>query len=618
MVKIAGPPVLAQELLPQARQGTDIDFRDEKSLLEAVMQTLEAMGKVPENETYWRKLHFQIAVCYLLGYGTIIDETRGVAFLASAAFGLVDRAMHMFISIERSCAQSSSFEFPRLLSLALYCCGFLDNADILRSEHPGITQVMEAIHSKISNPELDPSTSLERQGSGHDADSALQQIGDVLESKGDLWDLRPVEKDPKIFSVIFSGDIRVLQELLRNGADPNQLNRTGLSPLHALTLIEDNVAAEMARLLLESGADATIEVEEPFVHPKNRLNNGWGTPLVWAIVKSKPVLFTMILEWCAEYQVEPPAGRVKVASLFLVTVAHRQDAMLAKLLSYRTTFKEEGKDMESPQYHFVALQLSIEKNDGDTLLRRWKLGPNFRKARKAVVRMLLELGADPLAAADSRETPLSESISAGDSICLEAFVELLKLKGSDLQSLLGRNGILKDGNSAPVYWSALYGSIWSNCMDAFSYLLREYPTLREQKSFTGNTPLAVAVSLGKRFPVESLLASGAKINTYNDIGSTPLILAISHGHLNLAELVGTKLDNRLLSDMGNTMNQVLHTYASGHRHIGIDSFELIQSLGGLTFMPDVDSKDTVWRILLQNCRPIREDAVAVEFLGAED
>ena len=116
--------------------------------------------------------------------------------------------------------------------------------------------------------------------------------------------------------------------------------KCGLSTLHALSLISDSIATEMAIPLLRAGASldtTSYEVRKP---SKNRLGRGYGTPLAWAILKKKPSLFATLMQWCIQHNITPNVGR---RSLGAMPLGHGHFEMARYLMSAESRAQQSNE-----------------------------------------------------------------------------------------------------------------------------------------------------------------------------------------------------------------------------------------------------------------------------------
>jgi ankyrin repeat protein len=591
MMKVAGQPKLSDSKLIA---GTDADYLDETRLQNLLEKNLEVELSMDTEETYHREVHYQIAMCYFMGHGSKVNEIQALSYLASAAMGFVRRAMFMYTSVEASTEVIVDIQIPyRLLLCYAYMFDSTESCEVLRTQFPKTLEILRDLRSPLSMTICRPAE----------------------EDKIDKNEEKSVP-EADIFSLIESEDIQGVKSALQSDEVAQTETEYGMTTLHALSLISDNNAATLAPCFLEKGADLSKEVTETGFAWKNRVGLGWGTPIVWSIVKGKHRLFAAFLNWCVVKKIEPPAGQ---ATLFLLTVHHRRQDMLENLLSHKQTFSEEGKDIASSKYQLEALRKVIENNDSDTVFRRWTLGSDFRRARKAVAETIVGLGTDLFAGEGVHENPIRKAILEGDSVCVKVFMDALEQQGHSLQDVFSRDGILQNGHSRPVYWSALNGSVFARSLEAFHILVPRFPQLINQESSIGKTPLHYAASAGNSEAVRCLITHGASVEHYDELGSNALADALTRNRIGIARYLIKNCNlQKVLSP--NPVNKatafgiVLQTYVSGRKRIGIESFELLRRYGGLNFVPEESKNDSdpVWRMILMKDRPILQEHRAAD------
>jgi ankyrin repeat protein len=192
--------------------------------------------------------------------------------------------------------------------------------------------------------------------------------------------------------------------------------------------------------------------------------------------------------------------------------------------------------------------LETKDEDGQTPLI-WAA----RNGHEAVARLLLEKGAVLDAKNEDGRTPLMLTAQNGH----EAVARLLLEKGADLEA--------KNVNGwTPLMWTALHGREavarlllekgavldakheygWTLLTLAAEYgheavarLLLEKGADLEMKNGNGQTPLTVAAENGQEAIARLLLKKGAGLETKNTRGRTPLMLAVQYRHEAVARLL---------------------------------------------------------------------------------
>ncbi|KAL7924341.1 hypothetical protein ACQKWADRAFT_267042 [Trichoderma austrokoningii] len=139
---------------------------------------------------------------------------------------------------------------------------------------------------------------------------------------------------------------------------------------------------------------------------------------------------------------------------------------------------------------------------------------------EAIVKLLLEKGADKEAKDNEGQTPLFLAATYGQ----EAVVKLLLEKGADIEA--------KDNKGqTPLLWAVIGG------YEVIIELLLEKGADIEAKDNEGQTPLLRAATYGQKAVVKLLLEKGADIEAEDDKGQTPLLWAARNGKDAIVELL---------------------------------------------------------------------------------
>jgi ankyrin repeat protein len=140
--------------------------------------------------------------------------------------------------------------------------------------------------------------------------------------------------------------------------------------------------------------------------------------------------------------------------------------------------------------------------------------------REAVVKLLLEKGAELEVKDSYGQTPLSCATMHGQ----EAIVKLLLEKGAELEA--------KDIYSqTPLLCAAMFGQ------EAIVKLLLEKGAELEAKDSYGQTPLLCATIHGQEAIVKLLLEKGAELEAKDSYSQTPLLCAAMHGQEAIVKLL---------------------------------------------------------------------------------
>jgi ankyrin repeat protein len=155
---------------------------------------------------------------------------------------------------------------------------------------------------------------------------------------------------------------------------------------------------------------------------------------------------------------------------------------------------EKGADVESKEGFYNQTPLSYAAQHG----------------HEAVVKLLLEKGADVECRSNGSATPLFWAVETGR----EAVVKLLLEKGANMESTEGFYG------QTPLSLAARGAQKWH---EGVMKLLLEKGADMESKSHDGQTPLSWAARSGHVAAVKMLLEKGADVESKDDDGQTPLL-----------------------------------------------------------------------------------------------
>ena len=596
MRKIAGPPGLDRSSILEVPQK---GLNDPQTLATIVDQGLNISDYLHTIDDYYnRRLHFQLATCYFRGFGTKINEHEGLRYLASAALGGVRRARNMYCSVEASCKEGLNVPLPRQLFLILADLDGCSEASLtLQAIYPGILKALKEIS--------DPRTRLSRILHVADVET------DAIESDQNSFHEKDHEatdsgaKNKSLYRAILEENVDGVVALSGTNGMLDVLKSSENRALHALTLVNDDWAARMANHLLAAGATTDVEALETFTSRKNRVALGRMTPIVWAVLKNCPRYFAILLAKSADTNFRPYNF---TTAAFLLTIQLCRPTMLEAFRSYSlmllNALRSFGPfDLLNPALHFA-----VEDYGSESMGRRWSAGRDYGEKRGQIVRLLLEMGADPQGNGPWEESPILRAVQTGDAVSLAVFVEWMRErdKGKNVAHLLSSAGF-NDGRG----YSALLVSLDAKSADAFFYLLEEFPDLINDVSKLGTTPLHSAARNGDLCAAKTLLRKGANPYQCNNNGYSALPTALCWDNLDIARTLVE--DREPQSFVGpqephglTAFYCVLNTYLNGHK-CSLGAFELLNEMGGLRDHADSKNADTALRLILRRGRPVRQD-----------
>ena len=247
---------------------------------------------------------------------------------------------------------------------------------------------------------------------------------EALVASGANLDLVDPDGATALVIAIINAHYELADFLLRAGADPNIVdNEAGMGPLYAAVDMHRLAvghgrglpvpvglldAVDCVRLLLARGADPNAPLKKPILQRQHTFGDGTlgagATPLMRAAKSGDIELVRVLLEAGADPKATLPNGTT--ALMLAAGLGWRNGSPLAP--SY-----DQGSDSEAVETLGLLLSLGLDlgatNEAGDTALHAAVGG----RGSEAIVRFLLERGADPLAANGRQQTPLSIAEARG-------------------------------------------------------------------------------------------------------------------------------------------------------------------------------------------------------------
>ena len=345
-------------------------------------------------------------------------------------------------------------------------------------------------------------------------DGDLVLVKEILTTTPELLNEKNADALTPLNLACERGQAGIVDLLLKQGADPYIGDNENSMPLH-LAAVSGSI--ESIDLLLDFGVDIDLQDENDMTpllfalsrghrdaaayllqkgaDPDLRSITGWSA-IHLAIVTRSNEIAKQLLEDGAEVNVSLETGATPLHS-----AASFGNLEMVKLLV------EHGADIDA------------ENNNGEKPFM-WALNPNTYD----VLAYLIEQGADVKYKSEQGQTALHNVAGRGTAY---KNATLLMEKGADInaQDNFGR--------------SPLFMAAWSNDPDGMSKFLilngaevnpsncMDEKTCACFPNFT--TPLHAAVRHGQLEMAKNLVASGARINIFNNEGQTPLQCAVQHG-----------------------------------------------------------------------------------------
>ena len=242
--------------------------------------------------------------------------------------------------------------------------------------------------------------------------------GEALVAAGASLDLTDPDGATALVVAIINAHYEFADLLLRAGADPNVVdNEAGMGPLYAAADMHRLAvghgrgnplpvglldAVDIARLLLEHGADPNAQLKKPILQRQHTFGDGTlgagATPLLRAAKSGDIELVRVLLAAGADPMATLPNGTT--ALMLAAGLGWRNGSPLAP--SY-----DQGSEAEAVETLELLLSLGVDlkaaNEAGDTALHAAISG----RGSEAIVRFLLERGADATVPNGRKQTPLS-------------------------------------------------------------------------------------------------------------------------------------------------------------------------------------------------------------------
>jgi len=407
--------------------------------------------------------------------------------------------------------------------------------------------------------------------------------------------------------------------LLEEGRDASLLNAKGSGTLHYLSLLSDDIGADLAPQCVQNGARLDIESTDSDV---THMRIATGTPLKWAALKSRPKLFLALLDLHKSHQVPIQDFDAVLATL---TIGH-----LAKTMKTLFEFKEDNPNLCPSQLNPGVLSpknlllLAMESRDMDSLERRLIHGVASPKVYEETVLLLLEQGADPTEGF-ATDCPFYRALQQDDDIPLRIFTKDISKYQPDVLSYLADPGQYSQFPEANMH-TALQTCIYAKSIRSFNILLNDFPDLMEMRNAQGLTALHSASYHKENLSMlRILLEKGANILVWSKDRSTPLFRALRNHNLEAADSISQKCSPEELGKLlghdettgFSTMSKLMGPWISNRNPAMLQSFQWVADHGGAHFigLRKYDERlieNPIWNPVLCRANPLTLSQAALD------
>lgn len=563
---------------------------------------LEIMRHIEDGHGSQARLAFNIAMSHCFELGTQLDESELVKWLYIAAQRGHAHALWMAPLIQ------SSYECPEhqhLRDLCLVvgaCIGSKPSLSVLRTQEPKLYKATLTAIQQRSRPDLNE-------------DGSIWMFMDFLHSP--LLDPCTFE----LMDALRTHNVDRARVLLNDDStDASIVDDAGRGVLHALTLLEDEKAEDLAKLCCVRGANLSLSATD------NERTESWllgssteGTPIYWAAAKGMTLLFrALLLLHVGTGTIIEHAYRITM----LVASRHHHCILAALLEQQKQTphlFLQEIYISDSQSFEFVPgseeytqtlLGMSLTRMGTFPLYRRIFHGSNADIAQKSTVELVLDQGGDPL------HLPCPGLADLGAEDIYSAFSSVLIADdvsaAAILASNIDRSGL--NANDLEVLSQSLQLCMYNKSGRCFELLVNTFPQLLnfgESGSFFSElstlTPLNAAARQSDPTYARVLLERGADISIWHN-NFSPLARAVTDGHPQTAEVIYEYCSEaERQRDFGpnertgfTLMGRVMSVWCTGKKSQSLISvMQWIRNKGGATFIGNVRDDVPLWCEILK-------------------
>lgn len=601
----------------------------------------------------------ELAMSYLLGIGVLVDEQQAIKALYYAAQGALSSAMALFDAINSSISQlehhaltheeltwlsyGMRYNYHDVYDRARVTCpdlarttreimlGRLWMSDNMRALDTvnGINQLFTPNTSSI--PDLKPRQYLLLSLQTLAAEGSLNQTVSIAKPKVRLLHIAAclaeidmvkmlveIEKVDinipdeagrlPIYFAAEKGDLETVRYLLEHGADATYIDPSGRCLLQVITFHNDDLAVELANILLAYDTPlAHIAVEKVESNWNNPFLAAKGIPLQWAASKNRYRLFGLILK--AHYdRDELILGFFWMTLLQNISIYHRLDIFdLIRSSDLASQSNPQPKMMVRGFFPYM-LRFTVHEPSYHSVGIRCGLGARFLSSQREFIERLISVKRDLSIDRGVELDAFEYALRCGDQQAVEILGESLSQDGYDVYKLL-TNGTAEDSTPLfPITIKARNG-------DAFLYLLNKYPDLARFRIDGVGGMLHIAAMEGYPRHIRHLIGNGADVYDCDNVDEcTPLEVALQSGKIDLAEIIIEGADIQRLfgppSLAGNSLfGRLVSRISTIRNRVPLRTFEFLKKHQGLEFITNPKHGLSIWYTVFPMYFVSREDLV---------
>lgn len=583
------------------------------SLPGAASDALSSLGVTNEephlNITEKGRICYHIALCYILGIGTELSLAKGLPWLRAAVLGCHMPAVYVAPALYyHHSPPASPLGLERLL-LGLGCLSRNPLCmDMLASRWPSHHRALLRLFRRKWRGGL----FLDRRRKWPEPAYFFSTL------------MCSPSFDESLIASILSYNLESVQQLLEVGVDASIVSDDGISALHALTYLRDDDASDLARALVEKGADlqSSLSLSSDSIIGLGHVRR--GSPLLCAMLCEQVKFAKTLIFLHMEYAV-PIEDFDRVLVYAVISWYHELVGILLDILWGEPSLCDTLLPLTdaadgSSSLHFFPTQLldfAMGANDLTSLENRINHRLSYDEAYAKTIELLIERGADPTKGV-FKACPLYRCLCNDDAVALRCFIQFLyeRYDGEPLHRMIDP-GHMREQSWTASENTGLQICIYNKSAQCFDMLLENFPPLVEEENARGLTALHSATYHADNIAfLRALLEHGSDVLAVSKDNSTTLHRALRNKNIKGADLITQYCSSEELETI---LSQPVNRYSLFARliytwHLDrdpglLDSFRWIIAHGGSHFFAYSRTVNgstmqiPIWNDLLARVRP---------------